>query len=87
MSGPQKVDRPDETGPEFSDYDLTNGKCSDTGKFRYRTWLRVVDCERLKFIGIERFTNARNGRPIRQVHGHTPFYAYPPDDVTMLHGE
>jgi hypothetical protein len=84
VTSPIKVDRPDITGPDFcASYDLTEGDCASPDQFRYRTWLRVVDYEPLKMIRLQRFINARSGKPLQKVHGHTPFYVWPPDNVKL----
>lgn len=42
-----RIEPPDETAPTYSDYDKTEGGCEGEYDFKYKTWLKVSDIEKL----------------------------------------
>jgi len=73
LTSSARISPPDITAPPFSHYDITQGKCRDETDYKYRTWLRVVDCKEIPPIQKEVFINFRTNRPIRQVRGKAHF--------------
>jgi len=78
-SGFQRIPPPDNTAPEYATYDNTQGGCKGSHDFKYKTWLRVIECERIKPLQKEDFTNLSNRRPVRSVRGNPHYY------VTLPH--
>lgn len=58
-----KVSPPDHTVPDFSEYDVIQGKC-EPGVYKYLVWLRVVDLTIIDPLNPQYFTNAKTGNNI-----------------------
>ncbi|MBA7490743.1 Endonuclease NucS [subsurface metagenome] len=79
ISRPQRIAPPDETTPPYSSYDNTQGKCKDQSDFKYKTWLRVMECKQIQPIEKEQFINRKTGRPVLSIRGNPHYYVEIPE--------
>jgi hypothetical protein len=59
----KKTPSPDNTAPDFAGYDIEQGKC-EPGRYKYKVWLNIIDCQEINPLGPERFINDRTGKPL-----------------------
>ena len=81
ISNESKTPPPDDTVPDFSWYDSKQGGCIDQDHYKYETWLKIKDIERLaKPMHNIQFINVNNQKPIEGGFQHGMFYVYPPNE-------
>jgi hypothetical protein len=81
ISDYQRIPPPDETAPPYSSYDHTQGGCTDENDFRYKTWLRVIGCERVRPIEKEKLIVETTGNPVPYSPREPHYYILIPSDL------